>query len=98
MTDVKPTIKPDPDAVASPSTFEEDIYEDAGDLEFNTDEQHNSAYLTRIPKQLWEAWSSLDEDAEIEIGKIRLEYLPRNDGQPDVCSCTRRMGYDLRAI
>ncbi|EHK99267.1 putative Transcription initiation factor IIF subunit beta [Glarea lozoyensis 74030] len=76
MTDtyIKPEIKPDPDALgASPAALdEEDIYEDAGDLEFNNDPNYQSLYLARVPKYVWEAWSKLDDDAEIQIGMIRM--------------------------
>jgi transcription initiation factor TFIIF subunit beta len=76
-TYIKPEIKPDPDALgASPSAFEEDdIYEDAGDLDFNNDPQYQSLYLARVPKYVWEAWSKLDDDAEIQIGTIRMTSI-----------------------
>ncbi len=66
-------IKPDPDAPgASPAPFtDEDIYEDAGDLEFSTDPKYQKLYLARVPKYIWESWSKLDDDAEIQIGTIR---------------------------
>ncbi|PMD56549.1 uncharacterized protein K444DRAFT_694164 [Hyaloscypha bicolor E] len=68
-----PLIKPDPENQgASPGPFsEDDIYEDAGDLEFNTDPHFQKLYLARVPKFLWEAWEKLDDDAEIQIGTIR---------------------------
>ncbi|PBP26182.1 transcription initiation factor IIF [Diplocarpon rosae] len=65
-------IKMDPEAAGSPSGLsEEDIYEEAGDLEFNTNPAFQSLYLARVPKYVWEAWSKLDDDAEIPIGTIR---------------------------
>ncbi|KAF4627931.1 hypothetical protein G7Y89_g10222 [Cudoniella acicularis] len=66
-----PYIKPDPETVgASPAALsEEDIYEDAGDLEFNTDPKFQKLYLARVPKYVWEAWSQLDDDAEIQIAQ-----------------------------
>ena len=68
-----PRIKQDPDAaLSSPAAHsEDDIYEDAGDLDFSTSEQ--SIFLTRVPKLLWECWSKLDDDQEISIGRIRVE-------------------------
>jgi hypothetical protein len=80
-------IKPDPDAPgASPAPFDDDIYEDAGDLEFNTDPAFRKLYLARVPRYVWEAWSKLDEDAEIQIGTIRIETTPNPDGgNPKVC-------------
>jgi transcription initiation factor TFIIF subunit beta len=71
MADIK--IKPDPETQgASPAAFsDEDVYEDAGDLEFNANPDFQKLYLARVPKFLWEAWSKLDDDAEIRIGTIR---------------------------
>jgi transcription initiation factor TFIIF subunit beta len=83
MTD--PLIKPDPETQgASPAFSEDDIYEDAGDLEFNTDTNFQTLYLARVPKFLWEAWSKLDDDAEIQIGTIRQMQQTGPDGQPKV--------------
>ena len=71
-----PHIKQEPNSmITSPAAHsEEDIYEDAGDLDFSTSEQ--SVFLTRIPKFLWECWSKLDDDQEINIGRIRVEGQP----------------------
>ena len=68
-----PRIKPDPDSLgASPAPqLDDDIYEDAGDLEFSGAEQ--GLYLTKVPKFLWESWSKLDDNQEIQIGTIRVE-------------------------
>ena len=80
-------IKPEPDAPgASPSAFtDDDIYEDAGDLEFSTDPAFQKLYLARVPKYVWEAWSKLDDDAEIQIGTIRQCTVPGPDGKMNVC-------------
>lgn len=87
MADIKPSIKPDPDAQgASPAAFEDDIYEDAGDLEFNTDPNFQKVYLARIPRELWEAWSHLDEDAEIQLGTVRMEVKQQPNGESKVPS------------
>jgi transcription initiation factor TFIIF subunit beta len=77
-----PLIKLDPETQgASPGPFsEDDIYEDAGDLEFNLDPNFQKLYLARVPKFLWEAWSKLDDDAEIHIGTIRQMRVPGPDG------------------
>jgi hypothetical protein len=76
-------IKPDPEAPgASPAALsEEDIYEDAGDLEFNSDPAFQSLYLARVPKYVWEAWSKLDDDAEIQIGTLRHAVVKDENGQ-----------------
>ncbi|KAL8772331.1 MAG: hypothetical protein Q9209_002543 [Squamulea sp. 1 TL-2023] len=61
-----------PSAAASPAAHsDDDIYEDAGDLDFSRAVQ--GLYLARIPKYLWEAWSTLDDDEEIQIGTVRVE-------------------------
>jgi transcription initiation factor TFIIF subunit beta len=75
MSQIKqePLIKPDPDTKDTPSAAlsDEDIYEDAGDLDFSLSSQN--VWLTRIPKTLWEHWSTLDDDEEIQIGTVRVE-------------------------
>lgn len=84
MADIKPLIKADPEAQGnSPApAFEDDIYEDEGDLEFNTDPNYQKVFLARIPRELWEAWSHLDEDAEIQIGTVRVATKPPMPGRP----------------
>jgi transcription initiation factor TFIIF subunit beta len=72
---VKPEsgIKPDPDSKGTPTgtLSDDDLYEDAGDLDFSLAGQN--VWLTRIPKALWEHWSKLDDDEEIQIGTVRVE-------------------------
>lgn len=67
----QPQIKPDPDA-GSPFMDEVD---ETPDLEFYDKlpdaDAYSRMYLTRLPNYVWEAWSKLDDDAEIEIGTIR---------------------------
>lgn len=52
-------------------TADDDIYEDAGDLDFS--DAARGLYLTRIPTYLWESWSQLDENEEIRLGTVRVE-------------------------
>ena len=54
--------------------IDEDIYEDAGDLDFTGSDQ--SVFLTRLPKFLWDSWSKLDDNQEIQIGRVRIEGNP----------------------
>ncbi|EFZ00172.1 hypothetical protein MHUMG1_06312 [Metarhizium humberi] len=76
-------IKPDPEdeKVMPPAMAmeEDELFEDAGDLEFydkttlgNTFE---TLYLARVPKYMWDAWLKLTErlgdDDEIQIGTLR---------------------------
>lgn len=71
-------IKPDPETEAdSPMLYAEDP-EDAGDLEFYDPnlpgDPQGTMYLARLPPYLWQAWNQiahLDDDAEIELGKVR---------------------------
>lgn len=77
-------IKPDPDTKSPSALSEDDIYEDAGDLEFNTDPASQSMYLARVPKYIWEAWAKLDDDAEIQIGTIRTSTETGPDGHERV--------------
>lgn len=71
-------IKQDPETEEdSPMLYAEDP-EDAGDLEFYDPNLHGdplgTMYLARLPPYLWQAWNEiahLDDDAEIELGKVR---------------------------
>jgi hypothetical protein len=69
-------IKQDPDSkdTVLADIDEEDLYEDAGDLDFTSAGQ--SVWLSRLPRQLWEHWAHLDDDEEIEIGTMRVEGTP----------------------
>lgn len=63
------TVKPEPTDYASPAMQEDDDYEDTGELQIPTE---TGAWLAKLPKWLWEAWSTLEEDEEVEIGKMRI--------------------------
>ncbi|KAJ5766196.1 uncharacterized protein N7511_003812 [Penicillium nucicola] len=71
-----PYIKPDPDSKdrVLADIDDEDLYEDAGDLDFSQAGQN--VWLSRLPRQLWEHWAHLDDDEEIEIGTMRVEGTP----------------------
>jgi transcription initiation factor TFIIF subunit beta len=66
-------IKDDPDSkdTVLADIDDEDLYEDAGDLDFTLAGQN--VWMSRLPRQLWEHWSQLDDDEEIEIGTVRIE-------------------------
>lgn len=68
-----PYIKPDPETkdTVLADIDDEDVYEDDGDLDFTNADQ--SLWLSRIPRSLWEHWSKLDDDDEIQIGTVRIE-------------------------
>ncbi|OAA42934.1 transcription initiation factor iif [Beauveria brongniartii RCEF 3172] len=76
-------IKPDPDVQAAPPLDDEDLFEDAGDLEFydkNLASTYETLYLARIPRYMWEAWQKLserlDDDEEVQIGTLRTWNEP----------------------
>jgi len=75
-------IKPDPEAAgASPGAFsDEDIYEDAGDLDFSKAAQN--LWLMRLPKYVWDNWSQIKDDEEIRLGTVRVETTP--SGQQEI--------------
>ncbi|KAI8630528.1 hypothetical protein F5Y19DRAFT_483855 [Xylariaceae sp. FL1651] len=90
MASVKaePTIKPDPEAGdASPAGMsDDDMYEDAGDLEFvdfnpATNPAAAQVYLTHVPKYLHNAWAHMDDDEEVRIGTIRKWVEVGKDGR-----------------
>lgn len=72
------SVKLEPQSLDEPtSTFsDEDLYEDTGDLDYTASTQ--ALLLARIPKFLWENWTQLGDDDEIEIGTIRFEGGPEN--------------------
>lgn len=67
----EPVIKPEPD---TGSSFVDEV-DETPDLEFfdklQDADAYNRMYLTRLPNYVWEAWSKLDDDDEIDIGTIR---------------------------
>jgi transcription initiation factor TFIIF subunit beta len=66
-----PNVKADPGPGTSPSALsEDDIYEDAGDLDFPRGDQE--VYLMKLPKFLWENWSKIKDDEEIKLGTVRV--------------------------
>jgi len=87
-------IKPDPDTKGvSPGALSEvDVYEDAGDLEFNEEKPWQELYLARIPKHVWESWSTLDEDAEITLGTVRATNVQHADGSTSVVPSSAKLG------
>lgn len=61
----------DVDMVSPYPEDDDDVYEDAGDIDFSQAQQQ--LWLSHIPRSLWEGWTKLDDDEEIEIGTIRIE-------------------------
>ncbi|KAH8179684.1 transcription initiation factor IIF, beta subunit domain-containing protein [Sarocladium implicatum] len=97
MAEIKPEgddahVKPeplDPLDLQAPAADEEDLYEDAGDLEFydpNADgNRFEALYLARLPKYLWDSWAKLleglDDDNEVRIGTLRTWSSQDSQGQ-----------------
>ncbi|KAK7726065.1 hypothetical protein SLS57_003655 [Botryosphaeria dothidea] len=77
--EVDPQVKPDPD-IKSPSGFADvdDMYEDTGELNIPPDFPDRSVWLTRVPKWLWEVLSKVENDDEIEIGRV-VEWKEGNE-------------------
>ncbi|PLN82749.1 transcription initiation factor IIF, beta subunit [Aspergillus taichungensis] len=73
-----PYIKPDPDSkdAVHADIGDDDLYEDAGDLDFTNAAQ--SVWLSRIPRSLWQNWENLDDDEEIQVGTVRIEGPPND--------------------
>jgi hypothetical protein len=86
-------IKPDPEG-GSP-VAEDELFEDAGDLEFydNTlpDDPLGNMYIARLPEYVWKAWADVDDDAEIQIGTIRQWNEPDENGLLVVSYESRRL-------
>lgn len=72
MAEPSPVIKTEGEAG---SPFVDDDLDDAGDLEFYDQtipgDPLGTMYLARLPNYVWQAWSDLDDDAEIQLGTIR---------------------------
>ncbi len=69
-------VEPDLTGVSPAALSDDDLYEDAGDLDFNSAQQ--GVWLARVPKFLWDNWSKVDDDEEIQLGTVRLEGPPGN--------------------
>lgn len=77
-------VKAEPEAEPA-AIDEEELFEDAGDLEFYNKNAPNNTfetlYLARIPRYMWEAWQKLTDrlgdDDEIQIGTLRTWEEPK---------------------
>ncbi|KAI9846507.1 MAG: hypothetical protein M1837_003928 [Sclerophora amabilis] len=89
---LSPQIKPDPESLgASPSALsDDDLYEDAGDLDFSKSQLF---YLMKIPKWLWESWSNIEDDQELRLGTIRVESI---GDQPDQQKMSLILSEDMK--
>lgn len=91
-TQVKKEEPVSPDPISSD---EEDIYEDAGDLDFYDKSQGNNEnlYSARLPDYLWKRWAALTErmgdNDEIRLGTLRTWMPVDANGTPTVGSNVR---------
>ena len=72
-TNIKDEIKsePDPDLGGSVAHMDEDLYEDAGDLDLNGASQ--ATYLARVPKYFWKYLTPESGGQDGKLGTIRVE-------------------------
>ncbi|KJZ72638.1 hypothetical protein HIM_07997 [Hirsutella minnesotensis 3608] len=89
------SIKPDPEDEKPLMPMEEDdLDEDAGDLEFYDKDtparQFETLYLARVPRYMWDAWLKMTErmgdDDEIQIGTLRTWNEPDPNAKVDAAS------------
>lgn len=88
MADTQP-IKPEPEEEkpALAGVDDDDLDENAGDLEFydknSPTRQFETLYLARMPRYMWEAWLKLVErlgdDDEVQLGTLRTWNEPTPD-------------------
>jgi transcription initiation factor TFIIF subunit beta len=83
-------VKAEPEAEASPAPMDEDLYEDAGDLDMydkTAGASFENLYLARVPRYMWDAWLKLTErladDEEVQIGTLRTWNQPVGPPGPD---------------
>ena len=72
-------VKPEPDDQESFHMLDDDDYEDTGELEFP--EQQPEAWLARVPEILYQHWSKIDDDEEVQLGVVR-RYKQSNKVYP----------------
>lgn len=89
----KPIIKPEPGTREEANGIEDDLYEDTGECTIPPPGQETEAWLARLPKWLWEAWSTIAEDDEIELGKVRV-YRADPSGRSKVCCFGPQLRYE----
>lgn len=91
----EPAVKPEPmdaspgDVPGAPPPDEDDMYEDAGDLEFYDKSaegnRFEALYLARLPKYLWESWAKLveglNDDDEVRLGTLRTWQSKDSNGE-----------------
>ena len=70
-------VKQEDEDVDMPSPYMDDDAEDeTPDLDFKQAQQQ--LWISQVPRELWDIWSKLGDDAEIEIGTLRVEGSDSN--------------------
>lgn len=65
-------VKQEDEDVDMPSPYmDDDADDETPDLDFKQAQQQ--LWISHVPKGLWEVWSKLSDDAEIELGTLRVE-------------------------
>ena len=92
-----PMKKEEPASPEPMSSDEEDIYEDAGDLEFydKTQPTNEQIYSARLPDYLWKKWASvverMQDDEQIQLGTLRTWEETDKDGNRNSVSDAPRV-------
>ncbi|KAF2088371.1 hypothetical protein K490DRAFT_65048 [Saccharata proteae CBS 121410] len=68
----EPQIKPDPEVGSPGGYMDDDVYEDTGELTIPGDFGSSPMWLTRVPKWLWTVLNKIEDDDEIELGKMQM--------------------------
>lgn len=83
----EPGIKHDPDGDVkmSPGAEDDELYEDAGDLDFydatEPQDPQGNAFLAHLPKYLYDQWAQLDDEEELVVGRVRTWVEVDKSGQ-----------------
>ena len=76
---VKAEVKDEPGMSPATAFEDDDLYEDAGDLDFydpNGPEDCNNVSVMRVSHDLWKRWSELNDDQEVHVGTMRVWEEP----------------------
>ena len=79
-------IKQELEDVDMPSPYvdeDDDDYEEAGDLDFA--QSQLQLWLSHVPRALWEKWSSMGQNEDVEIGTLRIEGPEDNPQRVGKC-------------
>ena len=87
-------VKQEDEDVDMPSPYVDDDAEDeTPDLDFKRAQQQ--LWISQVPRELWDIWSKLGDDAEIEIGTLRVEGPDSNPSRASLRALRHRPNTDL---